>query len=393
MIARLAFAGLVLAATAAPPVCQVPVFRYALERWEPDAHEVLILSDGPLSEDHATLLEQLEPDPVSGSPVANLRSRVLDGSTADSRRFLDQWRATHPSAKLPQILVRSPDVKQEQPVIWSAPLSRANLDQMVDSSVRQELSEELIDGTTAVWVLLQSGNEKADMEAEETLRTRLRHNETAMKLSMPDAQDIADGFDPKKLKLRFKLLTVNRADKDEGFLVQSLLNVESDLADDEYTDQPMAFPVFGRGRALYALIGKGIANDVIDEACHFLIGPCSCQVKEQNPGVDLLMAVDWNALVETSINTDVELPPLMGLSGFGKSRTETEDEPAAGVVVERNDSQPPEPARSGEEPNNETRVPAPAVQVKADSAMWILFGVGAIGVLGILALTFMIMKQ
>ena len=403
MIGRTAIAGvaLVLSGMSAAWFCQVPVFRYALERWEPDAYEVLIVSDGELSEKHSQLLQQLAPDPVSGSPVANLRVRRVYGSTEDSRRLVDEWKVAHPDSKLPQIVVRSPDIKQQQPIIWSAPLSQENLDQLVDSNIRQQVAEELIDGTSAVWLLLLSGNEAADKAAKDTLQKRLEYNEANLKLSMPDAQDIADGFDPNKLKLRFKLLTVSRTDVEESFFTQSLMHVEPDLMGDEYAGQPLAFPVFGRGRALYALIGEGIANDVIDDACRFLIGPCSCQVKDQNPGVDLLLAVDWDSLVETSINTDVELPPLMGLSQFGKPKTESvNDAEPTGVVVERKDSQEVaalEPTASKVSPAEAT---PPAPDVAAPQAaeqptdIWlILLGVGGVGILGILALTLMIMKQ
>jgi hypothetical protein len=80
--------------------------------------------------------------------------------------------------------------------------------------------------------------------------------------------------------------------------------------------QPMAFPVFGRGRALYALVGKGIAPDVIEEACVFLTGGCQCTVKAQNPGVDLIMNVDWNNLVIPTEIHDEKLPPLAGFADF-----------------------------------------------------------------------------
>ena len=49
-------------------------------------------------------------------------------------------------------------------------------------------------------------------------------------------------------------------------------------------------PVFGQGRALYALVGDGIKHETIDRAATFLIGKCSCEVREQNPGFDLLLA-------------------------------------------------------------------------------------------------------
>ncbi|MFK7818913.1 MAG: hypothetical protein AB8G99_09345, partial [Planctomycetaceae bacterium] len=374
--------------------CQVPVFRYALERWEPDAHELLILTDRPLSDDETQLLEQLAPDPVSGKSVANVRVRIVDGSDDGSARLIDQWKTSHPEDKLPQVVVRSPDIKQQRPVIWSGSLNQDSIDQLVDSNARQALAEELVDGTSAVWVLLKSGNAAADQAAEATLRQRLAHNEASMKLSMPDAEDIAEGFDPEKLKLKFAVLTVDRNDPKEAFLVQSLLNVETDLRDDEYAAQPMAFPVFGRGRALYALIGKGITADVIDEACLFLIGPCSCQVKDQNPGVDLLLAVDWDSLVETSINTDVELPPLMGLSSFGRpeQNDDSSDDTAetTGVVVQRIDSQETTPETSeipSDKRDNLTTVEPDAVSSDlATDTRSVLFGVLAVGLLGILTL-------
>jgi hypothetical protein len=79
----------------------------------------------------------------------------------------------------------------------------------------------------------------------------------------------------------------------------------------------MAIPVFGRGRALYALVGKGIAADVIEEACVFLTGGCQCTVKAQNPGVDLIMNVDWDKMVVPTQPDDEPLPPLAGFAGFG----------------------------------------------------------------------------
>ena len=75
----------------------------------------------------------------------------------------------------------------------------------------------------------------------------------------------------------------------------------------------MALPVFGRGRALYALVGKGINEDTIEEACKFVTGPCGCEVKRQNPGMDLLMLESWEAKLQEWKNAKENLPPLTGL--------------------------------------------------------------------------------
>ncbi len=390
--AMLAAAGFLVTSSSAP-VCQVPVFRYALERWAPDAYEVVVLSEEPLGTAARRLLDQLAPDEVSGAPVANLRTLVMSPTTAARDNTLAAWMHAHPNAPLPQILVRSPDVRQGRPVVWAAPLAQAALDQMVDSPLRQAVAEELLDGTTAVWLLLQSGNQDRDDAAQATLTNRLRHLEKTLKLSMPDALDIADGFDPNRLKLKFAVLPVRRDDPEESFLVESLLHVESDLQSDEFRGQPLAFPVFGRGRVLYALVGQGIADDIIDEACAFLTGPCSCQVKDQNPGVDLLLAVDWDSLVETSINTDVELPPLVGLAPLVDS---SPPETQSGKVVTRRDAQETETDDgSTDSPAGEPAPGSPAAtpQVLSHRISLILFGVGAVGVLGILVLTLSILRQ
>jgi hypothetical protein len=48
-------------------------------------------------------------------------------------------------------------------------------------------------------------------------------------------------------------------------------------------------------------VGKGIFEDTIALASRFVVGPCSCQVKDQNPGFDLLMNVDWDEKIGGSV--------------------------------------------------------------------------------------------
>jgi len=98
-----------------------------------------------------------------------------------------------------------------------------------------------------------------------------------------------------KLEIKFSLIQLKRDDPRERFLVDALIHSEADLA--EYNEEPIVFPVFGRGIVLYALVGPGIDQENIREAAKFLAGPCSCQVKEQNPGFDLLFNTDWSVRI------------------------------------------------------------------------------------------------
>jgi hypothetical protein len=96
------------------------------------------------------------------------------------------------------------------------------------------------------------------------------------------------------LRLAFSILRLSREAPGENVFIDMLLATEPDLAT---LGEPIVFPVFGRGRVLYALAGGGIRSETIDEAAQFLIGRCSCQVKEENPGADLLVSADWEAMV------------------------------------------------------------------------------------------------
>ena len=68
---------------------------------------------------------------------------------------------------------------------------------------------------------------------------------------------------------------------------------------------------------------------VIDEAAQFLIGSCSCQVKEQNPGMDIAMAVDWKQLVKDQATPGQKLPELKDMADLLPSTVTIQQETPA----------------------------------------------------------------
>ena len=89
-----------------------------------------------------------------------------------------------------------------------------------------------------------------------------------------------------------------RDDAAERWLVESLLGMDSELQSEELRKQPLLFGIFGRGRALPPFVGKDIERENLLACVDFVTGACSCTVKDQNPGVDLLIAQDWFAVAE-----------------------------------------------------------------------------------------------
>src|SRR5207248_4635023 len=114
-------------------------------------------------------------------------------------------------------------------------------------------------------------------------------------------------------------LRLSRRDTEETDLLRMLLGMEDDLEDRK---EPIVYPVFGRGLALWAIVGKGITQENIDRAAKFLVGPCSCEIKAQNPGVDLLLTADWEERLTGRVITTPEPPPLASL--FPQSAPEKE---------------------------------------------------------------------
>lgn len=313
-----------LIAASTSQACSVPVFRYALEQWRPDNFEVMVFHKGPLTDVEKDLAAKIEPRDIDASYTANARIRMVDLGASPDPAVVELW-AKQESKTLPWMLVRSP-AKFGKPLdVVSQEFNEENVTSLLDSPLRKKITERILKGDSVVWVLLKSGDETKDAAAEEILQGELKRLQGKLKLPEIDEQDIQDGFlsvNPDELKLRFSMVSVTRDDATEQAFVQMLLTVEPDLRDPEFASEPMALPVFGRGRALYALIGKGINAETIEDAGRFLTGACQCTVKAQNPGVDLLTNVNWDSLIVPTLEKDTILPALTGLSGFGKESDE-----------------------------------------------------------------------
>jgi hypothetical protein len=280
--------------------CQVPVFRYAIERWHSDHYEILVLNQGPLSIDARKPFDVIK---EAVQPNNNATVRFLDLTLKKDPLLERIWKQNKETGPLLAILY--PQAAHELPdrLLQTHPLEGWSKD-VLDSPIRRELAKRLLEGQSAVWIFLPIGNVERDESALLELQSELEKCREQLKL--PTVEDLASESakvqeEVLKMKVEFSVLPVKRDDPNESFLVRSLLQSEADLAE---LKEPMAFPVFGRGRVLYALIGNGINAEMVRGACKFIVGPCSCQVKAQNPGFDLLMNVDWEHSLGDSLISD-----------------------------------------------------------------------------------------
>jgi hypothetical protein len=353
--------------------CSVPVFRYALEHWQPDPYVAFVFYRGELTPEQTAVVESMQTKSVDGAPIANLfvKSVNLDTDLEQDENLRAIWEANQ-SESLPHLVLQSPPKWGPSQTVWSGNLSAGNSKLLMESPVRKKIKQGLISGDSIVWVLLECGDKQKDDLAFALLNTEMKLLQA--KLKLPEVVDADRGeltVAPESLKIAFSAVRVSKQDVAEKPLVEMLLGVEEDLRDEEYRNRPMVFPVFGRGRALYALVGDGITSDLIEETGQFLTGACQCTVKQQNPGVDLLMNVEWDRFVEPTEALDAALPPLAGFSGFGAPEKTGEDlvvEP--GKVDETGVSPKPElkPAAKDEQPKPAEAIETAPVKKQNDVA-------------------------
>jgi len=302
--------------------CSVPVFRYALERWKPDPYKAIFIYRDEISKKDQALLEQVKQAASNPDYPLNLMIREVDTAAFPEEKLTDLLKGPVPDT-LPVFAIWYPDQMGKKAPIWVKELTPSFVEAFIQSPRRKELAESLINGGSVVWVFIPSGNAKKDERAKALIEKEL---DVAVQTYSKMPYTILSGSKPKKLSYGFPILTVSPHEPAERLFIDMLLKSESDLY--KHTDEPMVFPVFGRGRALGCLFGEYITERNIQDASAFLSGSCSCEVKALNPGVDLLIAAAWDQVVFDSFVEDTPLPELTGVMPDAPAQVE---QPAAAV--------------------------------------------------------------
>jgi hypothetical protein len=263
-------------------------------RWQPTPYEVYSFHDDSNADAHAAV-ETAIAEVSEGTdnranivfiPVNLTDDPELNGVTPDIKAA---W-ASQKNKTLPTYLISTPYGAQ----IYSGKLNAATIKTLVESPARKRMAQQLEAGKIGVLLFLNGKDKKENERARQILQGLVKEvAEGKVSLySVPTditGEEVADTTNP---GLELGMIEVNRDDEKERWLVRSLLAMESDLPDET---RPMVFLAYGRGRALLPYIGAGINRENLLQEVEFISGACSCTVKEQNPGVDLLVRYDWEA--------------------------------------------------------------------------------------------------
>ncbi len=341
--------------------CDTPVYRYAMYRWLPAPYEVYFFHEGEMGEAGQQLQAAIEkaaesveaPVNIVLLPVNLSKDKDLTGVPPDVK---EAWQKLK-NPTLPAVLMSSP-VGVQLPIDSLTP---EDLPAIIDSPLRRQVGELLEAGKAGVYILLEGKDAAANAAAEKELRGVV-DDVAGGKVALynlapaqggfgdPDASDSQDS-QTEQSQLTVGLLTLARDDAKEKWLVNCLLGLEPDLRDSK---EPVVFMVYGRGRVLFSCLGKGIHRDNLLQDVEFITGACSCTVKEQNPGVDLLMSYNWDAAAESlaerygseegssydfsgdALFPELIIPPTSEMAGAGTD--DSAAEPSGDAVVAQADT-------------------------------------------------------
>ena len=376
---------MLLACAAACLSCSVPVFRYALEQWPAEPYDVIVFHRGPLSKDQAAVVEWLKKLSEAETPATNLLVQAVDLAAKPQEGFVKLWEKFK-GERLPWMLVLYPRSMGIPVPAWSVPLSSTNAKALVESPARDKIAKATLGGATIVWLMLESGDKKKDEAVAALLKKELARLEK--EIEIPQVPD--DGFydpenppEPQKMKIEFPVVRISRTDPAERAFVSMLLRIEEDLWK---LKDPMVFPFYGRGRALFALVGDGINTENIEDVCAFLLGPCSCQVKAMAPGVDMLVKADWNSIFEEGEPTAQPelaiLPTNPTPLSESDVREATEGQPTT-TASQEPETQPISPTPTTATPT--TATPPPSAFMR-NVAIIVLAGIAVVAVASVIVL-------
>ncbi len=277
--------------------CNIPVFRYALERWKPDLSEVIVFHDGPLADGDQDLADRLASHTRRAGGHANADVILVDVNDDDAdlihQQRLGLWRELLQTsdASLPHVVVRTKLGRGQFVNHWHGTLAEAASVGIFQSPVRAEIQNRLLQGDSVVWLLIKSDDKDKNAAAKRLALETFQTLDAKIKLPEGIGLPGSELYAQVPLVVKFSLLEIDGKDDEETFLTSLLTGIRRQAYEE---GEPLLVPVFGRGRALEVIPAQSVSPKLIEELTVFLSGACSCQVKEQNPGFDLLIDVDWD---------------------------------------------------------------------------------------------------
>ena len=284
--------------------CKLPVFRYALERWQVDRYRMVAIVDEQTTDTVGETLAELQ-----AYASANVDVEIIDLSSLTDEQL---WQVEEISGdtQTPLLQVFYPERNGQRKKCWGGALKLTAVRDWFESPLRRQITNDIVSGVSIVWILVEGSDEQENQRIADVVTLAL--DEAESQITLPEGaipregasqflrehadasmDDVLRSDIPLGVEFTFRRLT--RENESEAALRAMIGGLASDAGG------PVLVPVFGRGRILDAISTENVSRQTIINACRYLVGECSCTVKALNPGVDLILNVDWQEKLGPSV--------------------------------------------------------------------------------------------
>ncbi len=275
--------------------CSVPVFRYALEYWQPDPYQI-ILNYNPLqSNNFKKIVKEI-------NKHSNNRSFIV--------------KKTKRSQANQGIILKYPANTKIKNNIYEDSLTVENFEKIIKSPARQKLIDKITGGDSLVFLILEGDNHNQNNRISKTILKNISILENEIKLPHELSDIPKEDLSIYDTNIIFKLsmMRLSKTNSEEKVFINVLTK---SLPEKIYKkSEPIVFPIFARGRMIGAILEKDLNTETLRRLCEYIAGECSCEIKSRNPGFDTFIPVGWNLEKMKSLISEVILPPLSGFSEF-----------------------------------------------------------------------------
>lgn len=241
--------------------CTTKVSEWVLLNTVPNQYTLVYFYNTPLTE---TVKKQ------NADVAQNIKPANIDFKSVERKDIREPYYGLYYGSRL---FSKYPDTK--------------SLTGLTSSPLRKKIASEIMSGKLCVMLYLTTGSTEKDEKSRQIIRNTL---------------------DNSPFKDIITLAELGRESIDEAHFASMLLNVEDDL---KTINEPMLFGVFGRFKALEPLLGKGISEENINLMIDFLTADCSCLIKDNLPGTDILFTNNWENPTAALVNKILDENPSL----------------------------------------------------------------------------------
>jgi len=147
--------------------CKVPVFRYALERWNVDRYTMVVMLDGEPDEEVAGAVKRVMD--ASATDAANVEVQVIDIAKLSPQ---EQWQLEDfdSTVETPHLQVFYPERNGRRKLCWEGAFTSSVVDAWLSSPLRSKVIDQLVAGASAVFVLVEGEDPNINQQVEVMVR-------------------------------------------------------------------------------------------------------------------------------------------------------------------------------------------------------------------------------